>query len=147
MEDIRDSACGKMSQEHCPREKEKISESSSKKCADSKTQAFLFLDLTENGQKQGGVVGDSLSVAWRVLDAQYFGVPQRRKRIYLVADLDGKRAGEILFESEGVSGYSAESFRAWQRTSADIETGIGATGAVPMTLKIRCGCAGGAKEH
>ena len=97
--------------------------------------------------KAGGVVSDSLSVAWRVLDAQYFGIPQRRKRIYLVADLDGKRAGEILFESEGVSGYSAESFRAWQRTSADIETGIGATGAVPMTLKIRCGCAGGAKEH
>lgn len=50
-------------------------------------------------------------IAWRVLDAQYWGVPQRRRRIFLVADFaaDGRRAGEILFESEGVSGDTAES--------------------------------------
>ena len=48
-------------------------------------------------------------IAWRVLDAQYWGVPQRRKRIFLVADFaaDGRCAGEILFESEGVCGGPA----------------------------------------
>ena len=50
----------------------------------------------------GEIVGDDFSVAWRVLDAQYWGVPQRRKRIFLVADFAGRRAGKILFESEGM---------------------------------------------
>ena len=62
-------------------------------------------------------MGDGWSVAYRVLDAQFWGVPQRRKRIYLVADFAGGSAGKILFESEGVSGYSAEGFRSWQRTA------------------------------
>ena len=54
----------------------------------------------------GSIVADGFSLAWRVLDAQHWGVPQRRKRIYLVADLAGGSAGKILFESEGVSkGY------------------------------------------
>lgn len=52
----------------------------------------------------GLIMAEDLSIAWRLLDAQYWGVPQRRKRIYLVADLDGGSAGKILFESEGVSG-------------------------------------------
>ena len=56
-------------------------------------------------QSAGLIWGDGYSVAWRVLDAQYWGVPQRRKRIYLVADFDGDSAGKILFESEGVSGH------------------------------------------
>ncbi|MDE2104985.1 MAG: DNA cytosine methyltransferase [Patescibacteria group bacterium] len=47
-----------------------------------------------------------LDIAWRVLDAQHFGVPQRRRRIFLVADFGGERAGEILFEPEGVCGDS-----------------------------------------
>ena len=52
-----------------------------------------------------------VEIAWRVLDAQYWGVPQRRKRIFLVADFaaHARRAGEILFECEGVSGNPAES--------------------------------------
>lgn len=57
-------------------------------------------------QSAGLIRGNGYSVAWRVLDAQYWGVPQRRKRIYLVADFDGDSAGKILFESEGVSGHS-----------------------------------------
>ena len=52
----------------------------------------------------GEIVGDGFSIAWRVLDAQYWGVPQRRKRIYLVADFAGGRAGKILFERESMSG-------------------------------------------
>ena len=62
-------------------------------------------------------LGDGWSVAYRVLDAQFWGVPQRRKRIYLVADFAGRCAFDILFKSEGLSGYSAESFRSWQRTA------------------------------
>ena len=65
----------------------------------------------------GEILAGHYSVAYRLFDAQYWGVPQRRKRIYLVADFTGECAGKILFESEGVSGYSAESFRAWQRAA------------------------------
>ena len=78
----------------------------------------------------GSIVGDGYSVAWRVLDAQYWGVPQRRKRIFLVADFAGGSAGKILFESEGVSGYSAEGFRSWQGTAADAGEGFGAAGTI-----------------
>ena len=110
-------------------------------------------------------MGDGWSVAYRVLDAQFWGVPQRRKRIYLVADFAGGRAFDILFKSEGLSGYSAEGFRSWQRTagSAADRTGTASlclndqggqpltsrmgTGGnnVPLVLKIRSGCEGGGK--
>jgi hypothetical protein len=52
----------------------------------------------------GTIVGNGYSVAWRTLDAQYWGVPQRRKRIYLVADFTGRRAGEILFKPDSLRG-------------------------------------------
>lgn len=71
----------------------------------------------EKWTKAGCIMGNGYSAAYRTLDAQYWGVAQRRKRIYLVADFDGECAGKILFESEGLSGYSAESFRTWQRTA------------------------------
>ena len=54
-------------------------------------------------------VGEGWSLAYRTFDAQYWGVPQRRRRIYLVADFRGERAGEILFEREGGRGDSEES--------------------------------------
>ncbi|GFH40245.1 DNA cytosine methyltransferase [Lactococcus insecticola] len=69
----------------------------------------------------GRIVADNFSLAWRVFDAQYWGVPQRRKRIYLVADFRGECANKILFESEGLSGYSAKSFRAWQRATTSFK--------------------------
>lgn len=75
----------------------------------------------------GCIMGEDFSLAWRLFDAQYWGVPQRRKRIYLVADLDGGSAGKILFESEGVSGYSAEGFRSWQGTAGSAEESVGAS--------------------
>lgn len=78
----------------------------------------------------GTVVGDGFSLAWRVLDAQFWGVPQRRKRIYLVADFAGGSAGKVLFESEGVSGYSAEGFRAWQGAAGSASEGSGASGGI-----------------
>ncbi|MCM1234410.1 MAG: DNA cytosine methyltransferase [Ruminococcus flavefaciens] len=78
----------------------------------------------------GEILADDYSVAWRVFDAQYWGVPQRRKRIYLVTDFDGGCAGKILFESEGVSGYSAAGFRSWQRAAGGAETCSGTAGTV-----------------
>lgn len=80
----------------------------------------------------GKVMGEDYSVAWRLLDAQYWGVPQRRKRIYLVADLDGRGAGKILFESEGLSGYSAEGFRSWQKAASLTGEGIATAGSSLM---------------
>lgn len=76
----------------------------------------------------GLIMGDDFSVAWRVLDAQYWGVPQRRKRIYLVADFDGDSAGKILFESEGVSGHSEKMQAAWQDFARTAQNGAGETG-------------------
>ena len=73
-------------------------------------------------------MGNGWSVAYRVLDAQYWGVPQRRKRIYLVADFAGWSAFDILFKSEGLSGYSAEGFRAWQRTAGSAADCAGTAG-------------------
>ena len=78
----------------------------------------------------GSIVADGFSLAWRVFDAQFWGVPQRRKRIYLVADFAGGSAGKVLFESEGVSGYSAEGFRAWQGAAGSAAPCIGAAGSV-----------------
>lgn len=73
----------------------------------------------------GCVVGDGFSVAWRVYDAQYWGVPQRRKRIYLVADFRSERAGEILFEREGVRGDTPPGAEAREETAANAEGGAG----------------------
>lgn len=64
--------------------------------------------------KAGAIAGNGWSLAWRQLDAQYWGVPQRRKRIALVADFGGQRAAEILFERTGVSGNPDESVPTWK---------------------------------
>lgn len=98
-------------------------------------------------------LGDGWSVAYRTLDAQYWGVPQRRRRIYLVADLAGESAGKILFESEGLSGYSTEGFRTWQRAAGSFTPCAGAAGydgyngslteEVSSTLGVNCGMSTG----
>jgi DNA (cytosine-5)-methyltransferase 1 len=75
----------------------------------------------------GKILGDGYSLAWRQFDAQFWGVPQRRKRIYLVADFRDWCAGKILFESESVSGYSKKSIPSWQ--SATATTGESLTNA------------------
>ena len=84
----------------------------------------------ERWANAGEIVADDFSLAWRVFDAQYWGVPQRRKRIYLVADFAGGSAGKILFESEGVSGYTPQGFRSWQGAARASEKGSGAAGCV-----------------
>ena len=84
----------------------------------------------ERWANAGEIMADDFSLAWRVFDAQYWGVPQRRKRIYLVADFAGGSAGKILFESEGVSGYTPQGFRPWQGTAGTFAEGAGASGCV-----------------
>ena len=71
-------------------------------------------------------VGDGWSLAYRTLDAQYWGVPQRRRRIYLVLDLRGERAHKVLFEREGLRGYFETGRAPWQGTAADAENCPGA---------------------
>ena len=92
--------------------------------------ADLSVPKPEKWTKSGEIMGENFSVAYRTFDAQYWCVPQRRMRVYLVADFNGGCASKILFESEGVSGYSAESFIAWQETARSFgncseETGSG----------------------
>lgn len=69
--------------------------------------------------KAGAIAGNGWSLAWRQLDAQYWGVPQRRKRIALVADFGGQRAAEILFERTSLSGNPDESIKAWKEAPRD----------------------------
>ena len=84
----------------------------------------------ERWANAGEIVADDFSLAWRVFDAQHWGVPQRRKRIYLVADFAGGSAGKILFESEGVSGYTPQGFCPWKGTAGTFEESVGASGCV-----------------
>ena len=69
-------------------------------------------------------VGD-WSIAWRLHDAQFWGVPQRRKRIALVADFGGLSAGEILFERKGMCWDPQQSSETWQGSAGDPSTGVG----------------------
>lgn len=85
---------------------------------------------SEKWNSSGLIMGDDFSVAWRVLDAQYWGVPQRRKRIYLVADFDGDSAGKILFDSESVSGHSEKMQAARKDFARTAQNGAGETGGV-----------------
>ena len=78
----------------------------------------------------GEIVGDDYSAAYRILNAQFFGVPQRRRRIFLVADFRGQSAGKILFESEGLFRDFTQERGSWQRAAANAETGIRETGIV-----------------
>lgn len=84
-------------------------------------------------------VGGRWSVAWRVHDAQHWGVPQRRRRISIVADFGGDTAGEILFERKSVSGHPAESGTAGERLTGNAESGAS------YAVRIRGGCDGGGK--
>lgn len=80
----------------------------------------------------GEILGDNFSVAWRQLDAQYWGVPQRRKRIFLVADFAGGSAGEVLFECEGVSRNPAQSSRTGKGASGSPASSFGGASDVVL---------------
>ena len=80
----------------------------------------------------GAILGDGWSIAWRVLDAQFWGVPQRRRRIFLVADFGGQTAPEILFKPESVSGDIEEGRAQREGTAGGVESGAGE--AKPSTI-------------
>lgn len=115
----------------------------------SSTPTLLFLDLRTHGggikwPRAGAILADHYSLAWRTMDAQYWGVPQRRLRISLVLDLTGGRAGEILFEPESLRGHFAPGITPGQGAAGAVENGAG-TADRAFTLKIRSGCEGGGK--
>lgn len=80
-------------------------------------------------------MGGRWSVAWRVHDAQYWGVPQRRRRISLVADFGGDTAGEILFDRKSVPGDLAESGAAGERLAEAAESGFNPAVARSLTAR------------
>lgn len=82
---------------------------------------------SERWNPAGCIMADGFSLAWRVLDAQFWGVPQRRKRIYLVCDFAGYNAPRILFESESVSGNPETLREKKQRTAGTVEKCIDKT--------------------
>ena len=116
MECIQLSLFGKTCPEHLAPMEEKISEPYWKNLPVWNNQTLQFLDLRGGGRwsKAGAIAGNGWSLAWRQLDAQYWGVPQRRKRIALVADFGGQRAGEILFERESLPGNPDPCIPAWK---------------------------------
>jgi site-specific DNA-cytosine methylase len=115
--------------------------------------AFTFLDLVEQrrprwivlenvpglfSSNKGADFGRLLyemeqlgyGVAWRTLDARYFGVPQRRRRVFLVGSLGSDRAGEVLFECEGCERHPATRRASWQATARGTQDGSGVAGAL-----------------
>lgn len=109
-------------------------------------------------EKSGQILGQSASIAWRILDAQYWGVPQRRRRIFLVVDFTGHRASEILFKPEGLRGHHPQGRTPWEEYTgkvgkcieesnrADEVCGVDGfngriTGSVTSALRTMCGVA------
>ena len=89
--------------------------------------------------RAGAILADHYSLAWRTMDAQHWGVPQRRLRISLILDLTGGRAGEILFEPESLRGHFAPGVTPGQATAGTVENGAGTadcTDAIPVNLQI-----------
>ncbi|MEG1358777.1 MAG: DNA cytosine methyltransferase, partial [Clostridia bacterium] len=90
----------------------------------------------------GEVLGDHYSLAWRILDAaKGWGVAQRRRRIFVVVDLDGQCAGKILFESEGLSRYTPPSGQARQGTARGVEISVGTSDRQGAALAFEPGIA------
>lgn len=83
--------------------------------------------VPEKGWPTAGILYDEMgawSVAWRVHDAQFWGVPQRRRRIALVADFGGMSAPEILFERKSLPGYLTQGRWTWEASSGCFATRI-----------------------
>ena len=87
----------------------------------------LSVPMPEKGKwsTSGEIVGDGFSIGWRTLDAQFWGVAQRRRRCYLVVDFTGEGAGQILFDESRLSGNPAAGGNARQAPAGDIAAGVG----------------------
>lgn len=82
------------------------------------------------------LLGDGWSLAYRTMDAQFWGVPQRRRRLYLVADFRGERAGTVLFKREGLRGNPPEGGDEGENTSPDPEGGPGRTNGAGRAIAL-----------
>ena len=113
------------------------------------TEAEVPMPGSGRWANAGMVRGRGADLAWCVYDAQYFGTAQRRRRIFLIADFRGERAGEILFVPKSLSGYFAAGGTPRQGPAAYAQSGAGTAGAgdvIPaISMRIRCGCEGGGK--
>ena len=92
------------------------------------TKTYIPMPNSRRWATSGMVRSVAGSTAWRQLDAQYWGVPQRRKRIYLVHDFNGERAPEILFECESVLGYTAQGRTEGKNIAGSAGNSVEATG-------------------
>lgn len=86
-------------------------------------QEHTSIPMPESWDNAGAVLGNSCSVTWRLFDAQFWGVPQRRRRIFLMADFGGGRFNPVLFEPEGMYGNFGTLQKAWKETSRDFRKG------------------------
>ena len=78
------------------------------------------------------LLGDSLSLAWRILDTQYWpGTPQRRRRIYLVVDFGGQSASKILFDQESLCRDYSSLIGTGETSASGLTEGTGAAGGTP----------------
>src|SRR5699024_3964655 len=91
-------------------------------------QPEVSIPKPDKWRPSGCILGDGYSIAWRTFDAVYWGVAQRRKRIYLVADFGGDCAGEVLFERKGLSRDFKTGKRAWQEPAGGSTNYTGTTG-------------------
>ena len=138
----RNTWYGRTSLAPCPAIKAATSRQSSKKQSASQSRKPpIFQCLTRDGRHGGGFrdVDGRWSVAWRVLDSQWWGVPQRRRRIALVADFGGTSAHEILFNAKGVYGHPEAGGKAREGSAESAEN------RASCTVRICGGCDGGGK--
>ena len=116
-------------------------------------QAAANLPRVQKWQKAGAIVADQWSIAWRVLDAQFFGLPQRRKRIFLIADFATQRAGHILFEPPSLRRNTQAGCDQGQAATSNLAQGSRPASnepekeslTVPVALRMRGGKPGGGK--
>ena len=101
------------------------------------SQAVIPMPETRKWLSAGEILGDHYSLAWRIIDAaKGWGVAQRRRRIFAVLDLDGQCAGKVLFESEGMSGYTPPRGQTWQGTAEGAQTGAGEAGGEGSAVAV-----------
>ena len=154
MVNTQDTQCGRTSLGPSPRTKAKTSGASSKRSSASPNRMPRCLCLKRHDGHTPTYTWETDGALRTELLMRNTGEsPQRRRRIYLVADLAGGSAGEILFEREGLSGYSTKGFRSWQGATGSLETCIGAAGFdgyngsltddTSATLGVNCGMSTG----
>ena len=144
MGDTRDSRCGRTSQGRCRPPVHDFQ---------AVLEAFAKSKVPMPGSGRwagaGMVRGGSADIAWVVYNAQYFGTAQRRRRVFLVADLGGGRSGEVLFVPKSLRRYFEEGGTPRQGAAAFAESGAGGAGRGAGAVPVNCiaGNIIGRREH